>query len=958
MPSEIDWWSLPIARAVRQLFSAVDESRHRYPRQKMALADTLLSCAFDRQRGLYVPLASDVYAPNKLTDDFSKVPSSLSASEGTSFCYFSNPLLLPRRDEALPKPLLRATNAGFLVVTIEHDPQDREGLEEAVNWTTKGGELYRIDVELSSYKEYAGFAAVYSGHKSVHLHFLFSTHHLQHAGSELAAGERWLAFHQHAGVIGAAHNAYYDRVDSLCKSWLGSRMQADPSMRSYTQYRRTPWGIRVLERDSEILKLKAGTAVPQLVLAERIRTNRAAKGSSRFLVPEDIWGDQVTNHEASRTHGATLSTGAGVRLLSELQLMCMAAWNLEYPKPVRMHRDRGEWVINFQNHPADRNPSTVCRGSHNSLLIQGTRASQERLVLPGELTANETGNYLALRFGLMSPTPIDVHADNPATDSRFESLKRQSGRSFKQHFEAAARQSFAVHSSEDVEQLQARYRQKLGTITADCRSFNCHAIIESAEGVGKTQALFGFMAEEALDTALTDTDDTTRFNAFAFRSEAQAIAKAHEYRQGTGRGAFIWRSFWSHYAQVSWSLQQKPIPKAEFDEETNIASVIDRIRSEQPAVFDRLEEVRRTLWTNGDGRRLFNPNTVLFTTHATVMTWWVGRLTRTWHHPDFDPSMTDIDMANLRRSVILQDVAFDEPEYDELIWLIDARLYAHLASVKEWDWKRRPANERRDLFELIRRSGAIPAEMTFEEYSELRYLDLNTLQEVEVDYWSQPFGRESTAKSIYRACHQRPFYLGAKEWPFAGSARITFLTTEAFTTEAISAVYDKARQPLLRMQLDQLPGLYPINVPVVKERRARAQDIQGLAREILNSNDNAVVIADGLGELKGDRAMTFQGMKGHNGLSENDVYIITTFLAPEVYARLNVLGQWTEQQDIVAKYYAAQISQAVGRNTGFRQKAGTKTVVAISDGLLRLTGPALKKLDSRFSLLPTPDRMW
>jgi hypothetical protein len=184
------------------------------------------------------------------------------------------------------------------------------------------------------------------------------------------------------------------------------------------------------------------------------------------------------------------------------------------------------------------------------------------------------------------------------------------------------------------------------------------------------------------------------------------------------------------------------------------------------------------------------------------------------------------------------------------------------------------------------------------------------------------------------------------------------LTTETFTAETIAAVYKKATCPLFKLELDQLPPLYPIHVPVVKDKRAKAQRVRELTREILDSSNTAVVIADGLGKLKGERAMTFQGMKGHNGLADKDVFIIVTFLAPEMYAELTVLGQWTGQQDTVAKYYCAQISQAIGRNTGFRQKAGTKTVVVISGDLLRQIRPQLEKLDPRFVLQATPERMW
>jgi hypothetical protein len=315
-------------------------------------------------------------------------------------------------------------------------------------------------------------------------------------------------------------------------------------------------------------------------------------------------------------------------------------------------------------------------------------------------------------------------------------------------------------------------------------------------------------------------------------------------------------------------------------------------------------------------------------------------------------------MDELRQQVLLQSGVIDEPEYDELIYLISQELFSHLARVTRWDWQKLEPSERRELFEEIRRSGAVPLDLSFEDYGELRYLDLDTLAKVEVDYFGQPFGRENSCNSIYRSRHKEPFYFGSKSWPFNSATGWMYLTTERFTTDVIAAVYDKAKRPLLKIELDQLPSLYPIEVPVVKDKRAKVQTVQVLTQEILDSSETAVVISDRLGELKSERAMTFQGMKGHNGLSDKDVYILVTFLAPEVYAQLNTLGQWIGDRDTVSQYYAAQISQAVGRNTGFRKKPGTKTVIVISDGLLRLIGPKLETLDTRFVLQPVPDRMW
>ncbi len=81
-------------------------------------------------------------------------------------------------------------------------------------------------------------------------------------------------------------------------------------------------------------------------------------------------------------------------------------------------------------------------------------------------------------------------------------------------------------------------------------------------------------------------------------------------------------------------------------------------------------------------------------------------------------------------------------------------------------------------------------------------------------------------------------------------------------------------------------------------------------------------MADGVDRDIG--AMSFQRMKGRNDLADKDAYVIVTSLAPELYARLNVIGQWLGIPDIIELHYQGLINQAVGRNTGFRQKDGTR----------------------------------
>jgi hypothetical protein len=125
--------------------------------------------------------------------------------------------------------------------------------------------------------------------------------------------------------------------------------------------------------------------------------------------------------------------------------------------------------------------------------------------------------------------------------------------------------------------------------------------------------------------------------------------------------------------------------------------------------------------------------------------------------------------------------------------------------------------------------------------------------------------------------------------------------------------------------------LFPVEVPLVIDQRAAAdrfgkKKISALAAEILR-DPNAIVIANGAD--RGDsRVKTFQAAKGLNGLEENDIYVTPTWLSPQQYAELNLIAQWLDIRDSITLFYEDQISQAVGRNSGFRKsKKPTKTQV-------------------------------
>ena len=127
----------------------------------------------------------------------------------------------------------------------------------------------------------------------------------------------------------------------------------------------------------------------------------------------------------------------------------------------------------------------------------------------------------------------------------------------------------------------------------------------------------------------------------------------------------------------------------------------------------------------------------------------------------------------------------------------------------------------------------------------------------------------------------------------------------------------------------------------------------------MSANPNAVVIANGVHD-DGERVLTFQSAKGYNGLEDRDVYIIVTNLAPDQYEQFNVIGQFLDIPNIIDLHYRDQISQAVGRNRGFRQSrtGSTRTVIVTTRRLFERLSQIHAADDARVQLIPTSSKQW
>ena len=355
-------------------------------------------------------------------------------------------------------------------------------------------------------------------------------------------------------------------------------------------------------------------------------------------------------------------------------------------------------------------------------------------------------------------------------------------------------------------------------------------------------------------------------------------------------------------------------------------------------------------------------------THRTVQTWDTGILTRAWHHPGFDPFASLDEHKILRDSIKLGRVVLDDPEVDDFVQVLSESTYEflHRTQKRHPDWRNCRRDDRLSIYRRLKTKKGLPGNLFagFENFDELMRVDLSTLDMVSVDYEKIPFGYDHTNSGIYRERHGDKYYIGPKHWLFGADRHVTVLTTETLVMDAVVGVANRYRHRggesklPFRLTLDHAPGIYPIKIPAFIDKRARKGGVTVLAQEITESNANAIVISDMVRDVL--TVMTFQGMKGVNGLEASDVYIVVTCLSPAKYAELNAIGRWLGIPNIVQTYYQDHINQAVGRNRGFRQSPHrqTKTVLVTSPRLWKSVLSGLLDSDPRVQLYKISDKSW
>ena len=238
-----DFRKLPLSQTSRKQLAGIYENVRKSgnvtsSKSETSYTDFVVKNAYVPSRGLYVPIADDVFLTGKLPTFSEQLALNPSAFPQTPIPtqFFTNALLIPSSygtpafdADGADSPTVRVTNAGFLVVTVEFDCENREEFEQNLAWTRGANDDFRqsafagVDEKLCEFNDYRGYGIVFSGNRSLHFHFIFSTQHLLKCPWGAVAAVRG-GEHQsrNSAVMANAHAIYWNYVSQVFSETVGS----------------------------------------------------------------------------------------------------------------------------------------------------------------------------------------------------------------------------------------------------------------------------------------------------------------------------------------------------------------------------------------------------------------------------------------------------------------------------------------------------------------------------------------------------------------------------------------------------------------------------------------------------------------------------------------------------------------------------------------------------------------
>lgn len=816
--------------------------------------------------------------------------------------YFNNVLRIAHpNDDDFNHPSDRLVMAPYFILTFEYDSKELAFFQQQLSWFRCAKKPMDAPIGQfvrhlrANYLDFVGLNVTYSGNKSFHYHFVFSTH--------LLAARTPTPTSLRHGFI-KAWEALRIEMATFPALAIPATISPDPAIKIGEAYRRLPGGMRLVGA-GHFFNLPEGTPVPQLTMWESITTRAGPKSATSLFDPANF-----TLTSIPKAGGKKSSTpvefipGSNEIAYCEEQMAAIFNGDPVWPKFAGFFESRGELRAGFTNAPSDKRPQSYMGEAFRTVMIQGSN--------PYSLTNGDFGTKMP-----RLPKSLGEMITLWSTEYR-QRLMAPGGRQRTQ-----VEQDFADNASDRDAAMTAVGKVLDTLVTKDMAETAAH-FVSAPEGISKSRSL---IANTPRFLKLLQLKGLPPLIMFAFGNYDMAYEKAAEFdrehphpRFGFKMKALVLPSFSRLYKETCRTLKVKEIT---LDQAVNLnaKSVTDAIHQHQPEVIDEMRKFYRGLHAKMEGKL-----PIIFTVHDVAHDWIKTTQTRLMFAPSFwNPHLDD----NAKRMAAREDTKLGLLIHDEVSPenLTVAVRGETLAWIDELSQAKDPSNPRRklwpkggaqtrlyDAFTTYATTNPPPFPLTFEEAVSIR--------EIKPEQWdlvttanSHEYGVRTDNNpdhvDIYGATAGQLWGIHTREWATTSAHRTLVLTTERVPT----AIVRRIGQPWVITELDT-PAITKDVVEVRAGRDVTSANIGKVVAAIRQEFPGIFAIGNKIAHVFDTK--THASAKGSNAYMGKDLVQAMTAMPPEQYAYYEALNAWCGRDDLIRLRHLDEFNQTAGRNLGFR----------------------------------------
>lgn len=852
--------------------------------------------------------------------------------------FFTNAMRVAHPTDAdYRTPSRRIIVAPYYVITFEYDTPSLPFFQQQLGWFRSSKKpldspigCFLRDIR-SQFKDCVGLSVVYSGNKSFHYHFTFSTDLLvQRAGQILSARTGFVEAWQRLAQI--------MRQSPHLKIPAG--FEPDPTLRFPEWYRRLPNGARLLSAPKgkegwrHFFGVPFGEVVPQCVMWEHLAPRRSGRGvdqASIFEPANFVLPDVARRAQKSARTPIEFVRSGPVQDFCAEKLRDIYPGDTVWPRFEGFMEHNGELRAMFANSQADKQPSSFMGSNFATVFIQGDN--------PLGLTTDRNG------FGTLMPRlPRSLGEMIALWSAEYEASHNPAPPPiFNDRVRSPIEQEFADRATDHVNAKKA-IAGVLDEIILEEPAKEMTHFLTAPEGISKTRSLIASTPRYSYSLTLAQKSPLVMY---AFDSYAMAEEKCAEFNAEHGQNmrfnarfkGVVLPSFTHLYAEACSDLQVAKITTADAAKHGH-PSLMAAIVAVQPEVIAYFRQFYTHLWS-----RIGKSQPVLFCVHQVAHGWHKSSPTRLMLSRNYwtqtaneDAQARAIRMAQCRMDTALGLLIHDEVSAEKLVLAVPAELVEWVQTMEAASWA---TNAHLPVqfaaFESYVVANPPPRPISFERAVEVA--EVENWETVTTTYSGeygpqQPRTDRTTGEvhePIYGAVAGKKWCIAAQPWPKQAAHKTIVLTTEAVP----AAIVGKLGNPWTVTELDT-----PLIPRDVVETKVSKEVISGNLGKLVKAEQEAFKEATGrcLMAISNKakhvvNSTTHASAKGSNGFMGMDVVQTMSMMAPEQYELYEALNAWTGRADLVLTRHIDEFNQTAGRNLGFRKRGSPKHILLLNSTL-------------------------